>query len=206
MKELERYMASPHTKRMKVEGEFLSRGKILDDCRILPEDVLFVEARLAGRESLFEGTYVGARRESRLKEELKTEGNGPVAFKSNIIDFSFMKKKIGFAGYSGSNGLKNIGNTCFLNSAMQCMSNTEPLTRYFLTKAFTSHLNQKNKLGTGGALAVAYYRLMEELWLDRGSTAPWDVKKEVARKARQFMGYNQQDSSEFLNFLIDTLH
>lgn len=86
------------------------------------------------------------------------------------------------------------------------MSNTEPLTRFFLTQAFTKHLNQKNKLGTGGALAIAYYRMLEELWLDRGAVAPWEVKKEVAKKARQFMGYNQQDSSEFLNFLIDTLH
>lgn len=53
---------------------------------------------------------------------------------------------------------------------------------------------------------MAYYKLMHELWNDKGSVAPWEVKKEVARKAKQFTGYNQQDSSEFLNFLIDTLH
>ena len=39
-------------------------------------------------------------------------------------------------GPRGVCGLSNLGNTCFMNSALQCMSNTEPLTSYFLSVSF----------------------------------------------------------------------
>jgi ubiquitin carboxyl-terminal hydrolase 8 len=33
----------------------------------------------------------------------------------------------------GMTGLKNLGNTCYMNSVLQCMSATTPLARYFLS-------------------------------------------------------------------------
>ena len=42
----------------------------------------------------------------------------------------------------GATGLSNLGNTCFMNSALQCVSNAQPLTRYFLEK---DHLMEINK-------------------------------------------------------------
>lgn len=34
---------------------------------------------------------------------------------------------------AGLTGLKNLGNTCYMNSVLQCMSATTPLARYFLS-------------------------------------------------------------------------
>lgn len=37
---------------------------------------------------------------------------------------------------AGMTGLKNLGNTCYMNSVLQCMSATVPLARYFLSLTF----------------------------------------------------------------------
>lgn len=44
-------------------------------------------------------------------------------------------------------GLRNLGNTCFMNSAIQCISNTVDLTYYFISNQYKDHINKKNKHG-----------------------------------------------------------
>lgn len=107
----------------------------------------------------------------------------------------------------GHTGLDNLGNTCFMNSVIQVLSNTREFRDFFLDGRFQREINTDNKLGTGGHLAVAFGVLLKTLWSgNKYSCAPGKLKDLVAKKASQFTGFAQHDSQEFLAFLLDGLH
>jgi ubiquitin carboxyl-terminal hydrolase 4/11/15 len=94
-----------------------------------------------------------------------------------------------------------------MNSALQCLSNVPALTTYFLSDEYKEHINHNNPLGMKGDVATAYGQLLQEMW--SGTTdyyAPKLLKQSVAKYAPQFSGFSQQDSQEFMSFLLDGLH
>ncbi|XP_059924235.1 ubiquitin carboxyl-terminal hydrolase 4 isoform X2 [Gadus macrocephalus] len=66
-------------------------------------------------------------------------------------------------------GLSNLGNTCFMNSALQCLSNASALTDYFLNDQYEVELNRENPLGMRGEIAEAYAELVKQMWLSRSN-------------------------------------
>jgi ubiquitin carboxyl-terminal hydrolase 8 len=104
-------------------------------------------------------------------------------------------------------GFRNLGNTCFLNSSLQCLSATIPLTDYFLAYQYKKEINENNPLGTGGKLVVEYAELMKAVWLGSSTVIrPQSFKTQLERFAPQFRGYRQHDSQELLAFLLDGIH
>ncbi|KAJ6446345.1 a-pheromone processing metallopeptidase Ste23 [Purpureocillium lavendulum] len=111
-----------------------------------------------------------------------------------------------FGRNTGAVGMHNLGNTCYMNSALQCVRSVEELTKYFLTESYLPEINQTNVLGYEGRVASAYGSLLREIYEEgRGSVSPRDFKSTVGRCRPTFSGWGQQDSQEFLGFLLDAL-
>ncbi len=125
-----------------------------------------------------------------------------------------------------ASGLANLGNTCFMNSSIQCLAHTGPLRRYFLSGEYIRDLNRDNPLGTGGELTTQFATLMGDMWgvsakrrsvlgnssashySDTSSAAvyPRSFKYCLGKHAEQFVGYDQHDSQELATYLLDALH
>ena len=107
----------------------------------------------------------------------------------------------------GLTGLCNFGQTCYMNATIQCLSATMLLAQYMLDGTYQKAINRQNPLGTRGALSHALAALLRALWSEQSVTvAPTAFREAVGQFAPAFRGHEQQDSQEFLLFLLDGLH
>uniref|UniRef100_A0AAX7U2S2 Ubiquitin carboxyl-terminal hydrolase n=1 Tax=Astatotilapia calliptera TaxID=8154 RepID=A0AAX7U2S2_ASTCA len=99
-------------------------------------------------------------------------------------------------------GLKNIGNTCYMNAALQALSNCPPLTQFFVECGGLVRTDKKP------ALCKSYQKLVSDLWhKNRPSyVVPTNLFQGIKAINPMFRGYAQQDSQEFLRCLMDQLH
>ena len=61
-------------------------------------------------------------------------------------------------------GLNNLGNTCYMNSALQCLSNLDLFRQYLLSMAFREEINLANPLGSQGEVVTALAGLYYQMW------------------------------------------
>ncbi|TMS15965.1 Rho-related GTP-binding protein RhoA-C [Larimichthys crocea] len=106
---------------------------------------------------------------------------------------------------SGRVGLKNIGNTCFLNAIVQCLSHTCGLRDYCLLKRYTQEKFSKED----AKLMEAFTQVLSGLWDENEGgrvVNPRQFYNLFKEAVPYFSGYSQQDAQEFLRFLLDKLH
>ena len=93
----------------------------------------------------------------------------------------------------------NLGLTCYINSTVQCLAHTYPLTKHFISH----HERQSN----AGEMTAAFSSLLVEMWNNKNcSVKPDTFKSVLERCSRRFQGCQQEDSEEMKTILLDILH
>uniref|UniRef100_A0A8C2UD54 Ubiquitin carboxyl-terminal hydrolase n=1 Tax=Coturnix japonica TaxID=93934 RepID=A0A8C2UD54_COTJA len=102
----------------------------------------------------------------------------------------------------GLTGMKNLGNSCYMNAALQALSNCPPLTQFFLECGGLVRTDKKP------ALCKSYQKLVSEVWHKKRPSyvVPSSLSHGIKLVNPMFRGYAQQDTQEFLRCLMDQLH
>jgi len=130
-----------------------------------------------------------------LKRSLKDEDQFITLPKLDHIDYNKL----------GQSGLSNLGNTCYLNAALQCLSHTIPLTDYLVRGHYRQLL--KKTIDTPATDIFAYYTaLIVALWSDNCIIVAKSFLKTFGDYFPNWIPYSQNDAEETIIFLLDQLH
>lgn len=98
-------------------------------------------------------------------------------------------------------GLHNLGNTCFLNSTVQCLTYTPPLANYLLSKEHSRSCHQ----GSFCMLCVMQNHIVQAFANSGNAIKPVSFIRDLKKIARHFRFGNQEDAHEFLRYTIDAM-
>jgi ubiquitin C-terminal hydrolase len=100
-------------------------------------------------------------------------------------------------------GLNNLGNTCFMNTSLQCILHCES----FILRFLEIYEIQSSKNIRKTPVSTSLYKLIESYSKapDKSAISPEDLKNAMSKKHKIYSGYSQQDSQEFIRKLLDEI-
>ena len=134
-----------------------------------------------------------------MQKKNETNEKNPMSFiqKKIPIDITQLKTILNPNNNHGVCGSINLGNTCYMNSSIACLSNCTELTTFFLSKEYKTFKNTSNKNGLNGKLAEEWYSLLKDYWkTNKTHGNPKNIKNLVAKKDKKFEGYEQHSYLE----------
>ncbi|CAI0440733.1 unnamed protein product [Linum tenue] len=105
-------------------------------------------------------------------------------------------------------GLRNLGNTCYLNSVLQCLTYTPPLANFCLGLEHSSRCDSvsNGQLKRECPFCILEKRIVRSLSLGRNLDAPAKILSCLRIYAEHFRSGRQEDAHEFLRYVIDACH
>ena len=109
-------------------------------------------------------------------------------------------------------GLQNIGQPTYINAVLQCLSQTEDLTNYFLDKkSLKQILNNNIAINNRDELQLSpvYFQLLDKLWDSnnfKGCYNPIRFMKTIKEMNPLFQLGQCGDSKDFIIFVLEQFH
>lgn len=123
---------------------------------------------------------------------------------------------------NGIVGLSNLGNTCYMNSVLQCLNGVTYFRDYIINSDIIKDLyknvssvvkdvDKKNYslILANSQLTITFqmYKLLNAIWLNQTkSIRPISFKNIFGNKIKNFQNFEQQDAQEALICILNTIH